>query len=85
MLLDAQTQPRGIPRVLIEEKKREIAQRQEMEQRRDRPAGGGVVSLEMNPYVVEAAKRAEAARVALEGQGGAFGRRCGGGIGSGED
>eukprot|EP00551_Chaetoceros_affinis_P004930 CAMPEP_0203669486 /NCGR_PEP_ID=MMETSP0090-20130426/5852_1 /ASSEMBLY_ACC=CAM_ASM_001088 /TAXON_ID=426623 /ORGANISM="Chaetoceros affinis, Strain CCMP159" /LENGTH=445 /DNA_ID=CAMNT_0050534189 /DNA_START=53 /DNA_END=1391 /DNA_ORIENTATION=- len=69
MMLDAQSQPKGIPRILIEKKKAEIAAQRAAEDAKAKnsssAAAGGAGSSSVNPLVAEAAKRAEAARRAL--------------------
>ncbi|KAL7438658.1 LOW QUALITY PROTEIN: hypothetical protein ACHAXM_007371 [Skeletonema potamos] len=80
MMLDAQESPTGIPRVLIEKKKEEIRlQREQQEQKQQAHyqqqlqrssysaagAGAGSANPEMNSFLREAARRAEAARAAL--------------------
>ena len=58
MMLDAQSQPRGIPRVLIEQKKAEI------EAQKAAIAHSNLNEKSSNPLVAEASRRAEAARQA---------------------
>ena len=58
MMLDAQTQPRGIPKKLIEQKKAEIAAQKAAAAKSGRAPGGSSLA-------AEAARRANAARQAL--------------------
>eukprot|EP01083_Nonionella_stella_P112815 332282_1 len=64
MMQDAQDQPKGIPRILIERKKAEIAAQKAAASKEVATAAKST-----NPLVAEAARRAEAARKALGRQG----------------
>ncbi len=59
MMLDGQTQPRGIPKILIEQKKAEIAAQKAAASK------SGAHSGHDNSLVAEAARRAQAARQAI--------------------
>jgi len=70
MLLDAQNQPRGIPRALIEKKKKEFSLQHTNQQGGSRSNNNGLArgSAAMNPFVMEATRRAEVARKTLAQQ-----------------
>ncbi len=58
MMIDAQNQPKGIPRILIEQKKAEIAAQKNNSSSRNE----GIGSKSFNPLMEEASRRAEMAR-----------------------